>query len=199
MNTPTLSIVIPTAGRPTLRRTLDSMAPQMLPGDECVVVGDVLDGPLRVTEEIVKDYPWCRYLEYAGATHTFGHDQLNQGLACVTGDLVLCQDDDDCYTDSAFACVREHALAYPGRPLMTRFVSYWGMVYWHTPGLVAQGHIGGHCLVVPNRPQMVGRYTTRYEGDFDYVKSTLDLWQAQGITPVWVDYVCSVQRPGEGE
>lgn len=199
MNAPTLSIVIPTAGRPTLRRTLDSIAPQILPGDEVIVCGDTHDGPLRVTEEIVADYPFVRYIELDAGGHDWGHAQINAALDLASGDYVLGQDDDDVFTPDAFACIRDRALAYPGQPLMTQFQSYWGFVYWHTPGLIAQGHVGGHCLVVPNQPGMVGRFTARYEGDFDWIVDTLERWQAQGIAPVWVDHICTVQRPGEGE
>ena len=40
MTEPTFSIVVATSGRPTLNRTLSSIAPQLEPGDEIIVVCD---------------------------------------------------------------------------------------------------------------------------------------------------------------
>lgn len=198
LSLPTLSVVIPTAGRPTLRRTLDSMAPQMLPGDECICVGDVLDGPLRVTEEIVKEYPWCRYIEHAGAAHDWGHSQFMVGQEAATGDWLLGNDDDDVFTPDAFATIRGVISTLDQlRPLLFRFRAQWGMTYWLMPGLVQQGAIGGHCLVQPRIPAKMGQRTSRYEADYDWITSTLANWEP--IAPLWVDRVIAIARPGEGE
>lgn len=193
--TPTFGIVIPTAGRATLRRTLDSMARQMGAGDRCLVVGDTLDGPLPQTEAIVADYPWCRYLAHAGARHTWGHEQINVGLPLVGGDWVFCQDDDDIFTDDAFAAIRAAiaVLAHPC-PLLFRFRSrFGGQVYWDHAGVIAEGHIGGHCLVTPNLPGLVGLRTHRYQGDYDWIVDTIARWQP--IAPQFVDAIIALARP----
>lgn len=204
MGTPTLSLIIPTAGRPSLRRTLESAAPQVLPGDECIVVGDTLDGPLPQTEAICRDYPWVRYIEHAHDAHRWGHPQFDAGQAAAIGDWLIGQDDDDVWTPDAFAAIRAaiaHA-EYP-RPLLFRFRSYFGgFVFWHTAGpeWIRQGHIGGHCLVQPGRAhgkvgQRAVNGTYRYESDFDWITSTLANWAP--IEPLWCDHVIAEQRPQE--
>lgn len=201
---PTLGIVIPTAGRPSLRRTLDSMAPQMLPGDRCLVVGDVLDGPLPDTAAIVADFPWCRYIEHKGTAHTYGHEQINVGLPLVGGDWLLCQDDDDIFTDDAFATIRAAIAGLDSpRPLLFRFLSRFGVVYWDEHQRQAwarerrlvEGHIGGHCLVVPNLPGKVGKRGRRYAADYDQIVDTVARWHP--VEPLFVDRVIAVARPKE--
>jgi glycosyltransferase involved in cell wall biosynthesis len=200
--TPTLSFVVPTAGRPSLRRTLESAAPQILPGDEVVVVGDTCDGPLPRTEAICRDFPFARYLEHAGEDHWWGHPQFEAGQAAARGDWLGAQDDDDIWTPGAFAAMRA-AIAHCGaepRPLLFRFRSYWGgAVFWHTPGpeWVRRGHIGGHCLVTPNLPGKLGdrhvRGIYRYEADFDWIADTLRKWAP--VQPLWCDTIIAEQRP----
>lgn len=200
--TPTLSLIIPTAGRASLRRTLESAAPQVLPGDECIVVGDVLDGPLPQTEAICRDFPWVRYIEHAGEAHTWGHEQMAAGIGQARGDWLFGNDDDDVWTPDAFAAIRE-AIAYAERPrpLLFRFKPYFtdDLLIWHTPGMewVKQGHIGGHCLVQPGHAHgKVGAYGgARYEADYDWVVATLKNWEP--IEPLWCDHVIAVQRPKE--
>ena len=198
MSGPTLSIIVPTAGRPTLARTLDSFAGQLLPGDECIVVGDTFDGPLPETEAICRDYPFVRYVEHASSAHFFGHPQYEYGQELAKGAWLFGQDDDDIFTPDAFDAIRSAIAALPAPcPLLFRFRSYWGMTFWDTPGLLAQARIGGHCLVQPNVPGKVGQRNVegryRYESDYDWIIDTVARWHP--VPPVWVDAVISVARP----
>lgn len=194
--TPTLSLIIPTAGRETLRRTLESAAPQILPGDECIVVGDTLDGALPQTEAICADYPWCRYLAHAGMQHTYGHEQFDVGLQAARGDWLLGNDDDDIWTPDAFATIRATiaSLDQP-RPLLFRFRSHWGQVYWTHAGALGPGTIGGHCLVQPGHQHgKVGRRIFQhYEGDHAWIMDTLQRWAP--VEPHWIDHVIAIARP----
>ena len=200
---PTLCVIIPTAGRQSLRRTLDSIAPQVLAGDGCIVVGDVFDGPLPQTEAICREYDFVRYVEYAWTGHMFGHPQFEYGQSLVTQDWIVGQDDDDIFTADAFAAIRA-AIAYAEepRPLLFRFKSYFdGLVFWHTPGpeWVRPGHIGGHCLCLPNVAGKIGLRardgTYRYESDYDWVADTLKKWEP--VEPLWCNHVISIARPGD--
>lgn len=191
----TLSLVIPTAGRPSLAATLASIKPQLRSGDEVIVVGDTRAGDLPQTEAIVAQYGRrFRYVPFTDGAMTWGHSQCNHGLGLASGDYVLCQDDDDIYTADALDSVRATIRQYPRRPLLFQFQSYHGeQVFWHTPGLVREGALGGHCLVSPNVPGKVGRYSARYQGDFDWVADTLTLWQP--VQPVWVEQIITIARP----
>lgn len=194
--TPTLTLIIPTAGRTSLRRTLESIAPQIAAGDECIVIGDVVDGPLPQTEAICRDYPWCRYVEFGGEAHTFGHRQINHGMSIATGDYLSFNDDDDEYSSDALALMRAAATDCPGRPLLFRFRSYLGGIeFWLEAGLVQQACIGGHCAVFPRDHRYLGKWGDHYEGDFSFIKESLDNWAEVGIDPVWCPQLIAVQRP----
>lgn len=192
----TLSLIIPTAGRATLRRTLDSAAPQLLPGDECLVVGDTTDGPLPQTEAICADYPWARYIEHPGAAHSWGHEQFDRGLEEARGDWLLGNDDDDIWTPDAFAAIRAAIAALDApAPLLFRFRAHFGLTFWLERGLVAQGAIGGHCLCQPGHAHgRVGfRRAAHYEGDYAWIANTLANWAP--TPPVWIDHVIAIARP----
>jgi glycosyltransferase involved in cell wall biosynthesis len=193
----TLSILIPTPGqgRP-LSRCLDSIKPQLHPGDEVLVIGDTHDGPLPEVEALVAEYgDLFRYIGHDAGHHCFGHCQLNHGLEQAKGDYLTANDDDDIYTPDAFAAMRAVAERLPEpRPLLFRFQSHYGPVWWDEQ-VVEINRIGGHCAVFPNLPGRVGRYTCRYQGDFDFIRSTLDLWPGGDLAAVWVNHIIAIARP----
>lgn len=210
MQPPTISIIIPSQGRPTLERTLDSVRDQLLPGDEVWVIVDTHEMPLAdfsaIAERMRPYGPQFRITGHDAGCHAHGHPQINFGMACVgggpdndrVGDYLSFQDDDDVYTPGALAAMREAAIAHPGRPLLFRFRSYLGgLVFWRFAGLVAEATIGGHCAVFPNDPAHLGKWGDHYEGDFTFIRDSLDSWATAGVTPVWCDFVIAVARPQE--
>lgn len=192
-----LSIIVPTAGRVTIERTILSYLPQMRVEDELLVMGDTTDGPLDRTATICAQYkPLVQYIPCKSTEHTWGHAEINAGLTLAHGDYVLGNDDDDVATGGALDIIRETVAGLDrDRPLLFRFRSYVGQVFWDIEGNFRENHIGGHCGVFPNLPGRVGRYTARYQGDFDYLKSTIDLWP-NGIEDArWVDQIIAIARP----
>jgi hypothetical protein len=61
------------------------------------------------------------------------------------------------------------------------------------PGCVVQGPIGSSMFVIPNDGRF-GEWSTRYEGDFDFITSTLALRRDR---PRFHDDVVAIVRPGE--
>lgn len=193
---PTFSFVVPThrEDRP-LKRCLDSIVRQLGSEDEVIVVGDTTDGSLFGVEMLVSSYDQrFRYLSHSPGFHDYGHSQLNYGIERARGDYLHCNDDDDVWAPGSVAIMRSTAQAWPERPLLFRFISYVGVVYWHTRGLFVRNHIGGHCLVAPNIPGKVGKWGSAYNGDFDYLESTIELHG--GIeNAVWCDQIVVIARP----
>jgi glycosyltransferase involved in cell wall biosynthesis len=195
--TPRLSLLVPTAGRLSLRRTIDSVADQVLPGDELLVIGDVLDGPLPQTEAICAGYPFVRYLPFKGEQHDHGHSCMNHGIEQVRGDWIVANDDDDVWTSGALAAMREAieqlrratAAAVPLPVLL-------GADFMVTPeqraaGVVQEGTIGGHCLVAPRAG--MGRRTSRGPGTTTTeIAATINNY---GGRVGWVDHVIAIARP----
>lgn len=193
---PSFSFLVPThrEDRP-LQRCLNSIAPQLGSEDEVLVIGDTYDGPLPMVEHLVGAYDGrFRYLAHDAGHHCYGHCQLNHGLERARGDYLHCNDDDDVWTPGAVQVMRAAAVGTPDRPLLFRFRSYLGIDIWHTRGLVARDHIGGHCLVAPNLPGKVGRFECAYNGDFDMVHSTLMLHGGYE-SAVWRDEIVCLARP----
>lgn len=194
--TPTLSILFPTVGRQELRRALAAVQPQLESGDEVIVIGDVTDGPLPVSESIVVEFgPPFRYVEHAGSVHTFGHEQLNYGLTLARGDYIHMSDDDDIHAPDALQTFREAAASvHEPVPFLFRFHSHIGITFWAQRGRFERNWIGGHCLLAPNIPAKLGRFTSAYNGDFDMVESTVNHYGG-AHQAVWVDHVVAVARP----
>jgi glycosyltransferase involved in cell wall biosynthesis len=199
---PTICAIIPTPGhgRP-LDRCLASIAPQLQTGDQVIVVGDTHDCPegLPDVERLVAELgPQFRYVPLDAGYHGWGHPQINLGIALAKADYVTFNDDDDVYTPDAFELIRQHAAALTEpKPLLFRFTAQWGMTYWirGEQQKIAQDLIGGHCAVFPNVKERLGLWSDRYQGDFDFIRSTLDLWPNGDADAVWVDAVIAIARP----
>lgn len=197
---PPLSIVTPTQGRPTLERMIASGRDQLLPGDEWLIVIDAHEMTTEAVHAVARRIgaacPGCRALSFDAGRHSFGHDQLNDGIEEARGDWLVFQDDDDVFTPGALDRIREAiaSLPVPG-PLLFRFEAYFGNrpIVWQRRGVIAPGTIGGHCLVVPNDPQRLGEFGPEHAGDFAFVRRTLDRWAP--LEPVWVDAIITIQRP----
>jgi len=190
-----LSIIVPTCGRTSLVRTLDSIvAAGLLPTDEVIVVGD---GPRPSAEELVKnfrkDYPGfqVRYFEH-GPTFCFGNAQRQFGIGEATGTHLLFIDDDDAYVLGAIDEIRKHIQENPDRVLIFRVESHtprhtWGYI-WKIQRLV-MGNVSTQTVVVPNVSGRIGRWTEKYYGDFDFIRSTVDLHPDRDAGVVWIDKV----------
>lgn len=188
---PSLSIIIPTAGRPTLARALASVRGQLLPGDEVIVAYDThAHDPARIRARAP-----IRTVAHDAGHHCFGHCQINAALKDARGDYIMVNDDDDAYTPGALDAVRAvlATLSAP-MPLLFRFRAHNGVLYWVQSGWVSEGAVGGHCLIAPNIPGRLGQWGERYEGDFDAIADTVRHYDAIG----WHTAVIAYARPPLG-
>lgn len=191
--TPRVSVIIPTRWRDTLRRTLRSIRSQAGPGDvEIVLVEDAHGQELPAVRAAAEEFG-CVYAAHDAGHHCFGHCQINRGMRLATGQWLSFMDDDDIYEAGAFAAIAAEAQQLPEPlPMMFQLLSYQHVVLWREP-VVKQGRVGGHCLVVPNMPERLGQWACRYEGDYDFIESTLALWP----DVKWVPTLIAVARPDE--
>jgi Acetyltransferase (GNAT) family/Glycosyl transferase family 2 len=192
---PTICVIVPTISRPTLRHTMDSVLWQkggLYPGDECIIVGD---GPQPWAEKQVAMHPeWFKYHE-SNDGKMWGHPQCNAGIELASADYIVFQDDDDLFCQSAFNHIRSAIRVHAGSPLIFRFNNHDGLTH-PMNHVIKVCYIGGHCLVTPNVQSRIGRWGMRYEGDFDYIHSTLDLYGGDKAA-VFIDELISVCRPHE--
>lgn len=180
-----LSIIVPTHDGDGLDTLFASVADQLLPGDEVMVVWDTFD----TTPPLVMPFSihQSKYISYDAGHHCWGHCQINYGITQARGDYLIFIDDDDCFPDGALDAIRRAIAEQPSpRPLMFKFYS---RRHGRTlpPGhYVQESAIGGHAMVVPNIPEKLGKWGERYAGDFDLIQSTLALWPDG---PAWYDDV----------
>lgn len=172
-----VSVIVPTTGRPSLALALRSIVEQCGAADEVIVVGEA------GAEEAHRQ--GCRFVHMA-AGRNYGYAERNAAMPHARGTHLMFVDDDDVLLPGALAAVRRKAEIYPGRPLMFRMVAPWGELLWRVR-LVQQGNVSGAMFVVPNEPRHLGVWGDRYEGDLDFIVSTLATYPEGAL--VWDDTV----------
>ncbi len=186
------SVIIPTRGRRSLGRTLESIRNQPpAEGDEVLLIGD---GAQPLAREILErsGLPG-RFVETA-ATADYGGTQRNLGLELARGDYVLFMDDDDVYTRGAFARIRAILAENPDRPHLFRMrYASSGKVLWSTRE-AALGNISTQMIVFPNRSDF-RPWDSEHGHDHRFVVDNLSLWPADSL--VWREEIVALIRPHE--
>ncbi len=194
----TLTIIVPTIGRPALETTLQSIARQDLrPSDRVIVALDTYQEPPRPdVADLVARYGFD-LLIVDGGVHFMGNPQLNAALSTVTTDYVCALGDDDVYVDGAIARLRQklkngravlfqfYAPPYlvPGDP--RRFVIW-------TERTLRVANISGCCIAAPRSALVPVSDEPRIEVDYEWI---VDIVAKTGQKPIWMDDVLIIARP----
>jgi glycosyltransferase involved in cell wall biosynthesis len=200
----TITIAVPTIGRPTLVDTLDSIARQDLrPGDQVLIVYDSFAPDalnLQATRSLVEGYGFA-FIEHNGYVHFYGNPQLNHAITLATGDYFTCLGDDDIYVDGAIARIR--SVVKPGRATLFQFYAPPDMVP-NQPGLrlrlwqdrqLRVANLSGCCLVAPRAALVPVSRELRIEVDFDWI---VDIVAKTGQKPHWLQECLIIARPPSG-
>jgi len=159
-----LTILVPTIGRLSLARTLRSLANQPLdPDDEVLVIGE--GAPVRA---LAARFGY-QHVACARGRH-WGCEERTLGLARARRPYLAFLDDDDAWTPGARAALAAAIADTPTRPSLFRMRYPDGRTLWADPVLRC-GNVGTAMMLLPNDPTKLGRWTTRYEGDFDFLAS----------------------------
>lgn len=123
----TITVIIPTLGRPTLVRALRSVVDTQLGvDDEVIVVGD---GPTPYAEWAVGEMhdPRVRYIEGAH-TRRWGAAQYDHGMALAKGEWCAFLPDDDYMPEGALDAIKRGIAATPTRPvhIFSAQMLHWG-------------------------------------------------------------------------
>ena len=143
----TLSIVIPTLGRPTLERTLASCAD----ADEIIVAFDKSRGATDLPCVTPSN---AKILEGSWGI-TGGHGGRQEGIRHAAGTHLAFFDDDDEYTAGAIETMRDAAC---DMPVIFRVRHYQHGIIWRDPNIWF-GNVTTQQYVVPNRPELFGEWT----------------------------------------
>lgn len=181
-----LSIIVPSCGRPSLRNTLTSIAHQAVEaGDEIIVVGD---GHQPIAEDLAKR-GWgipCRYLTH-GPTRNFGNAQRTFAQRIAHGTHVAFMDDDDIYTEDAFVKIRKALSKAPSEPHVFKVIAPWREVVWTEEEIIEQGNCCTVQLVVPNRREKLPEWPLRQGGNI--------IWMEDFGNWIWRPEIIAVCRP----
>lgn len=190
----TLSIIVPTPDGGRLERLRDSLDGQLRDGDEVIVVGDTFHGDLSHVGSVIRTWPGWRWEEHDAGYMGWGHPQINYGMTVARGDYLVFQDDDDIFAPGALQYIRRATRHLdPPRPVIFKFKpARFGNITLPVGTDIGCGKIGGHCLVPPNDPARLGKWSDRYEGDWDFIEETLRLWEP--VKPVFRPEVITFAR-----
>ena len=178
------AIIIPTVGRPALKRTLESVASQQLePGDEVLLVGD---GPTPVAKDIWQQFRLPgRFMETQKRANDWGGEPRRQAIQNLPrARWLLFMDDDDIYTPNALRTIRAVLKDSPRRPHIFRGKFPQGLLWKDRE--VRLGNVSTQLFAVPNDPHRLGTWSNRYQNDFDFITSTLRHYPDG---PVWREEV----------
>lgn len=179
----TLSVIVPTIGRETLARAVDSASG----ADEVVVVVD----EAKYNGQVSLPLP-ARVLRVRGGDR--GYTARTVGMAAATGTHLAFLDDDDVYTPGAIDAMREAIEVNPERPIIFRMVDPLHGVLWHDP-VLRFANVGTPMIVVPNDPEKLGEWAPHEAergGDFTFVKGCVEKMGE----PVWRSEIVARVRPG---
>ncbi len=183
-----VSVIVATIGRASLTPALQSLADQPLgPADEVIVVG--ADTPAIRDQVTPFGY---QFLGHPPGGN-WGYTERVYGIARATGTHLAFLDDDDVFLPGALAAMHAVIEANPDAPILFRMVAPWGEILWRRP-LVREGNVGGGQFVFPNTPARMGTFSARYEGDYDFIVSTLARYPDGAL--VWdetVTYGCGAR------
>lgn len=176
---PLLTVVVPTIGRATLPRALRSIREQVGPETvELLCVGDTHGDEFRLALAAVPGL--CaefaaRYVAHDGGQHCVGQPQRQRGMAEARGRWVMWGQDDSRWLPGAWAAIRASLRTHPHGPRLFRVQTQWGFIVWQQRAL-AEGNCDADGICVPKDPARLGAWGRRYEGDWDFLRTTVALW-----------------------
>jgi glycosyltransferase involved in cell wall biosynthesis len=178
---PSFSVIVPTKGRDTLSRTLATVADQLDPGDEILVV--------------------CNH------ANDWGNSARQSAMDRAKGDYIAFVDDDDIFVPGALEAMRSWARDHPGRiGIFKRKSDAWAPQ--PREPVLKQGMVCPQNFLIPNIPGKLGRWgeqsqdpaleeeiaarNGRHWSDVFFVQETAEL---QGTEPIFVDVITGYARP----
>lgn len=127
-----------------------------------------------------------------------GVEQINhmwRRHSAASATHVMTIGDDDAFVDGAYQVLREACAKHPRQPVIFRFKAPNGWILWDRPRL-KPCYISGCCIAAP--AEFAGPHPTDIETTHDYrwIMDVVEKARSAGLSPVWLDYVGVVARPG---
>jgi hypothetical protein len=194
MTEPRVTCIIPTIGRDTLERTLKSMRSQAPARDlQLLVIADTHAGTHLAALDGVPDL--CQQYDaicegFDGGQHCVGQPQRDYGMTQASGRWLAFSQDDAAWTVGAWDAIRASITQPPRCPRLFR-VQTWQAGIVPRVEVLRLGNVDADCIVVPNVPNLLGKWGLEYNGDFTFIQDTVLLWGQV----VWEPQVIALGRP----
>jgi len=195
-----LTIAVPTIGRPTLKDTLDSIARQALqPTDQVLIVYDSFardDANAGATKALVDSYGFT-FVEFNGWYHFQGNPQLNHAISLARTAFFCALGDDDVYVDGAIARLRTKLTL--GRVTLFQFYSprfirgndRLRCLLWAERSMRI-ANLSGCCMAAPVASLVPVSAEPRREVDYEWIRDTV---AKTGRRPLWLRDCLIIANP----
>lgn len=169
---PRLSIIVATTGRASLPKTLASIRSQrLLDGDEILLVHDGEAGAPAVIAWNQARLPGQMLILANGPHRDWGAAARTAGQVRARGSHLLWQDDDDVYLPGAFDVIRREIVLTPEEILLFRLAYPSGRLLWKIPVIQCR-NVSTQMYVIP-RSARLGQWGSHYQGDFEFIETTV--------------------------
>lgn len=159
------NIIVTTAGRNTLGKMLDSIAPQLSTIDHLTIISDKGHEDVAAAVSKVKSKGNVRHIANAEPLGFWGHGSRSHWQDKLPGDYHLNADDDDVYDPDAMNIIRSYAKSLEPHLYVFHMIRRWDGVVDLIPPLgwskIQVKYIGTPCGVyrkIPNLPPWHGSY-----------------------------------------
>ena len=169
---PSICIITPTIGRPSLRVALQSI--ELSPLDQWIVVGDGTQPAAReIASTLFAHEDGVYYFETSTGRGDSGNPLRDLAMTWGYQDYFLFLDDDDVFVPNARRIINEELKRHFGAPVIFRMTSN-GDVIWRHPS-VEVGNVGGSMIAVPNRFGLIGTWANGHghRSDYEFIMDTL--------------------------
>jgi hypothetical protein len=173
MTKPSICVITPTIGRPTLRRTLESGI--LGQNDLWFVLQDSEgEGVYDIWYELRKSRPYLYLFEtqYSG---NYGNSLRDYAIRVSQSKYFIFLDDDDIFAPGAIQIIKQEIALHHPKPIIFKMVNGNGEHLWRTRD-ITPGNVGGSMFCCPNIPGKLGKWDNGagHRSDFEFIRGTLE-------------------------
>jgi hypothetical protein len=188
---PTITVVVPTIGRPTLAAAIISVLYQLSPLDEILIIGDGHQplGALFCQQlNLIRPVGIIRYIDGPVSPPTWpgGSIQKEFGISQATADYTMILNDDDRIPAGTISRVKRTAARHPQQVLAGELLCLRDGFIVQKCTEIREGYISDVQLIVPNDSTKRGKYLRDDIRDIHYVTSVLAHYADEII---WLDAI----------
>lgn len=190
---PSICVITPTIGRPTLKRALESATPGS--NDEWLVMGDGSQPQAKaaVSELQAQGRGDLKYFEGLPSGN-YGNTLRDIAMAMSDKDYFIFLDDDDIFIPDIWPKIKQEIARYAPYPVMFRMVQPEGGIIWKER-IVTPGNISGSMFCVPNVPKKTADWG-KFLGhgcDAKFIEATMNRWGVRSLC--WSGEIIIICKP----